>query len=1059
MHLNKLVVRNFKKYRRAEVNFQEGLTGIVGSNGSGKSTIVEAIAWALYGNRASTIKRDFIRNTRAGDSDLVEVKLSLSMGKQELAIYRSMKGKSLMPEAFLMLDGQRIAAGTKEVDSRLEEILKIGYQDFMKTFYARQKDLDNLLKEGGTGKREYLLKLLGLDDIKEKAIELIKTDRALLDEQKNRLAGALAEIGDVEGRLREVEKSIFLAKGDLAKAEGEESELIKFKEMRRLELDLQAEKAHSHDLLAEREKRLESSCREKSDIIKLEEKRLGEIESSKRLLKTLEPGLERLEAVRARLELLEPLRSEHDDISRKIAGAKVGQEGAKRMLLESEERLSLLHKDSAALKGLEPAEGEHSQVQSRLISLENIRDKHSELQVRLKEETARMNSVGSSITRTEAAISDLLKAKDRLVEILPKKEEYGMLQKEMADLAVQRERQREKDDLTSRKDALEGRKARLEGELDAARQELHSLGDLNSQEIKLRKQDRDLDSLGTELNSGLADLRGSLKVWELAKSEASRSLSKVKALGAEGVCPTCERPLEDQSDLLIKKYEAEVDRAGREMAGAQAKIKSQLDKIDGVSRSRSGLKKAFDDLNIKKSRRSALQANQKSLEVQISECKPELGGLLRRIEGLGKVSFDQKRLDEIDAALKKLAPLADECSSLSVRLEDLPGREEEREALRKEKESLSSKCDDLKEQIQALGYSEQDYTKARTRLAELKPSHDRFVSLKERVQEIQKIEEKAARQREELDNLTRSLQSLQKALESLGFNSSEYEALLQERKVLAKAEGDAQNIRLILAAEPEIQRRLKEAAQSLEVLQAELKDASEQLKSLEYSPDAHEKARLALAEAERELERARREVSNKKVHLEVLKGELARRMEEAQRKKEHEKSLSLVSRRLEVVDTTRGLVNRFMDQVLIRVKNDIARTAGEILEEVSGKYSILKIDDDFNILVEDGSEFYPISRYSGGEIDMIAVSVRVAISEYLMRFGSQGESYSFLILDEVFGSQDVEHREKMIQMLRSLEERFPQIIAISHNSDVQGQFDNTLLVVEDEQGNSRVEVS
>ena len=111
----------------------------------------------------------------------------------------------------------------------------------------------------------------------------------------------------------------------------------------------------------------------------------------------------------------------------------------------------------------------------------------------------------------------------------------------------------------------------------------------------------------------------------------------------------------------------------------------------------------------------------------------------------------------------------------------------------------------------------------------------------------------------------------------------------------------------------------------------------------------------------------------------------------------------------------------------------------------------------FNIQVEDGGTFYPISRYSGGEMDMIAVSVRVAISEYLMRFGPDGASYSFLILDEVFGSQDQEHREKMIQMLRSLEERFPQIIAISHISDVQGQFDNTLQVVEDELGNSRVE--
>jgi exonuclease SbcC len=147
-----------------------------------------------------------------------------------------------------------------------------------------------------------------------------------------------------------------------------------------------------------------------------------------------------------------------------------------------------------------------------------------------------------------------------------------------------------------------------------------------------------------------------------------------------------------------------------------------------------------------------------------------------------------------------------------------------------------------------------------------------------------------------------------------------------------------------------------------------------------------------------------------------------------------------------------------MDQVLIRIKKDIARTAGEILEEVSDKYSLLKIDDDFNILVEDGGDYYPITRFSGGEIDMIAVSVRVAISEYLMRFSQQEASYSFLILDEIFGSQDIEHREKMISMLRSLEERFPQIIAISHISDVQGQFDTSLHVSEDGMGNSRIEV-
>jgi exonuclease SbcC len=261
----------------------------------------------------------------------------------------------------------------------------------------------------------------------------------------------------------------------------------------------------------------------------------------------------------------------------------------------------------------------------------------------------------------------------------------------------------------------------------------------------------------------------------------------------------------------------------------------------------------------------------------------------------------------------------------------------------------------------------------------------------------------------------------------------------------------------MIAGEIELRERQAAAKGALENLALDLKGSREQLLALAYSPDEHEMAKAALSGLEESLELARKAVSESQVRMGVLLAARDRLIQEAQRKEELERAAGQVGRRIEVVDVTRILVNSFMDQVLIRVKNDIAHTAGEILEEVSGKYSLLKIDDDFNIQVEDGGEWYPISRYSGGEIDMIAVSVRVAISEYLMRFGPDGESYSFLILDEVFGSQDLEHREKMIQMLRSLEERFPQIIAISHISDVQGQFDNTLQVVEDELGNSRVE--
>jgi DNA repair protein SbcC/Rad50 len=1057
MHLDKLVMRNFKKYRRAEVEFQDGLTGIVGSNGSGKSTIVEAIAWALYGSRAAGLKREYMRNTMASDADSVEIRLTLSLGSREVVIYRAIKGKSLMPEAVLLMDGRRIAWGSKEVDQKLEEILKISYQDFMKTFYARQKDLDNLIMEGGAGKREYLLKLLGLDSIKENALEQIKSDKSLLERKKSQLEGALAEIGDVEAKLAEAQNSLSLAEKALADAECAHLALGAARKERELELEEQSNKMRSHDLIAERRSQLEAQIREKADIIKAEKQRLAEVESCKSLLRDLEPKLNRLAYCREHLDLLEPRRNAYMEISRQMAAAQASIEGQRRATDDNERKLLKLRSDASLLEDLRAQENEHGKVQELLQNLESLRDRHFELQNRQKEEALRLESINSNLAKTKEAIADLHRSRSRLAEILPARDEMSNLRIEQSDLALEREKQVEKDRLLSVEAALEGRKAALEDQLAGVARELEILSGLEEQEALLRKQDKDLDRLSGELNGHLADIKGRLKVQELAMAEAKANLAKVRALGSEGTCPTCERPLMGQSDLLLEKYKAALSHSDKEIATISGKMKDQMAKIDGVALSRSNLSKLFDDLNAKKSHRSALFADWKNLKAQLLQINSELAEIHQKIEPLGEVRFEPLRMAEVEAALERLSPLTKECARLEVRLEELVRHEGEEESLESEKANHESRLRDFEDQIRILGYAESDFLDAKRRLSALKPQHDRFLSILERVQEIPLLMEKQALQQQDMEKALCLMQKLQSFLTSLCFDPSEYDAMQRERKSLSKLDEEAQRIKIRVAAQPDVLRRLDEALAAKATLENSITLAEKELVALAYNRQAHEAAKTAQALAEKEMEQSRKEVSERKVVLGVFNSDLIRLKSKQERRKDHERMLADTDRRLEVVETTRYLINDFMDQVLIRVRKDIARTASEILEEVSGKYSLLKIDDDFNILVEDGGEYYPISRYSGGEIDMIAVSVRVAISEYLMRFGPEGETYSFLIFDEIFGSQDQEHREKMIQMLRSLEQRFPQIIAISHISDVQGQFDNTLMVVEDEMGNSRVE--
>ena len=219
-------------------------------------------------------------------------------------------------------------------------------------------------------------------------------------------------------------------------------------------------------------------------------------------------------------------------------------QGEKKAFAESQRRLLELDKDAAMREELLPKEEEHTKLQARLLALEGLRDKHSEMQARQKEEAVREQAIVANLSRTKKLIDDLHKAQCQARGdcILPggRKEVQ-----ERAGGACPAKRAAKGAGRTagtkecSWKSVWPG----CRSEAAKARAEMESLQSIEEKEALLRRQDKDLDQLVSELNRVLADLRGSYKVEELALAEAERSIKKVMALGAEGLCPTCERPL------------------------------------------------------------------------------------------------------------------------------------------------------------------------------------------------------------------------------------------------------------------------------------------------------------------------------------------------------------------------------------------------------------------------------------------------------------------------------------------------------------------------------------
>lgn len=153
---------------------------------------------------------------------------------------------------------------------------------------------------------------------------------------------------------------------------------------------------------------------------------------------------------------------------------------------------------------------------------------------------------------------------------------------------------------------------------------------------------------------------------------------------------------------------------------------------------------------------------------------------------------------------------------------------------------------------------------------------------------------------------------------------------------------------------------------------------------------------------------------------------------------------------------------RFEKFVALLVTPQLSEIASELLSTVTdGKYDRLEFTEDYGIEVYDGEDDrFPLSQYSGGERDVIALCARLALSQVIG--GQSATPLQFLVLDEIFGSLDIDRRRNLMEMLQRLMEEnqaFQQLFVISHVDDVRAgaMFDEVWRVSETAEGVSHLE--
>ena len=231
------------------------------------------------------------------------------------------------------------------------------------------------------------------------------------------------------------------------------------------------------------------------------------------------------------------------------------------------------------------------------------------------------------------------------------------------------------------------------------------------------------------------------------------------------------------------------------------------------------------------------------------------------------------------------------------------------------------------------------------------------------------------------------------------------------------------------------------AEQQATASDAELAALDARLAILGWDPELHRGVADGVREADAALQGARLVVA--RASAEVIGAERLRdagMARQADRDAKAETARGLGAQLALLVELDRAFADLRTD-LNLQMRPELADRASTLLRDLTaGRYADLDLDEQYVATIVEDGEAKPV--ISGGEEDVVNLALRLAISQMIAE--RAGQPLSLLVLDEVFGSLDDERRASVLDLLRALADRFPQVILITHLEGMRDGFDHVI---------------
>ena len=165
--IRRVFLQNWKSHERTELTFSRGTNVLVGQMGAGKSAVLDAISFALFGTfpalKARKIKLDQCIRNRPEQRDSARIEVVFEAGGEQYTVIREItKGKGTALSELRMGGALLEGPSSERVTERVSEILKVGYELFSRAVYSEQNQVDYFLQIPTGQRKRKIDELLGI---------------------------------------------------------------------------------------------------------------------------------------------------------------------------------------------------------------------------------------------------------------------------------------------------------------------------------------------------------------------------------------------------------------------------------------------------------------------------------------------------------------------------------------------------------------------------------------------------------------------------------------------------------------------------------------------------------------------------------------------------------------------------------------------------------------------------------------------------------------------------------------------------------------------------------